>query len=246
MFWGGTSPKTRTNDRGPAETEGNVAVSDERIQCQSTCKNKKPQPISTSRDTFRSEIENSGSCKLFLGANSPTPAPTAARHPLRHQERHRRLPCTERVEIVSGVGTPGGPSRAPLWHLWTTITCAAPPRVPTQHQPKDFDARRRLESRCPGIPCAPRKCTRVFFRLLVGDQPQLLNRAHDAAPGPPSLSSPQPNKSRLNTCHGFFHSAQRCLSRWGPAPTEAVASIGREAAQTGPGRACQHGSITQD
>ena len=114
-----------------------------------------------------------------------------------------RLPCTERVEIVSGVGTPGGPSGAPLWHLWTTMTCAAPPRVPTQHQPKDFDARRRLESRCPGIPCAPRKCTRVFFRLLVGDQPQLLNRAHDAAPGPPSLSSPQPNKSRLNTSHDF-------------------------------------------
>jgi len=163
-----------------------------------------------------------------------------------HPTAEWRLPCTERVEIVSGVGTPGGPSRAPLWHLWTTITCAAPPRVPTQHQPKDFDARRRLESRCPGIPCAPRKCTRVFFRLLVGDQPQLLNRAHDAAPGPPSLSSPQPNKSRLNTCHGFFHSAQRCLSRWGPAPTEAVASIGREAAQTGPGRACQRGRITQD
>ena len=31
-----------------------------------------------------------------------------------------------------------------------------------------------------------------------------------------------------------------------PAPTEAVASIGREAAQTGPGRACQYGCITQD
>ena len=28
-------------------------------------------------------------------------------------------------------------------------------------------------------------------------------------------------------------------ARWGPAPTEAVASTGREAAQTGPGRACQ-------
>ena len=115
-----------------------------------------------------------------------------------------------------------------------------------QLQSKDFDARRRLESRCLGIPCAPRKCTRVFFRLLVGYQPQLLKRAHDAALGPQSLSSPQPNKSRLNTCHGFFHSAQRCLSRWGPAPTEAVASTGREAAQTGPGRACQHGRITQD
>ena len=120
------------------------------------------------------------------------------------------------------------------------------PRVSTQLQSKDFDARRRLESRCLGIPCAPRKCTRVFFRSLVGYQPQLLNWGHDAALGPQIPSSPQPNKSRLNTSAGFFHSAQRCLSRWGPAPTEAVASIGREAAQTGPGRACQYGCITQD
>ena len=156
------------------------------------------------------------------------------------------MPSTERVETVSGVGTSREPPRAPLRHLWITITCAAPSRVSTQLQPKDFDARRRLESRCLGIPCAPRKCTRVFFRSLVGYQPQLLNWAHDAALGPQIPSSPQPNKSRLNTSAGFFHSAQRCLSRWGPAPTEAVASIGREAAQTGPGRACQYGCITQD
>ena len=102
--------------------------------------------------------------------------------------------------------TPREPPRAPLRYLWITITCATPSRVSTQLQPKDFDARRRLESRCLGIPCAPRKCTRVFFRSLVGYQPQLLNWAHDAALGPQSLSSPQPNKSRLNTCHGFFHS----------------------------------------
>jgi hypothetical protein len=114
------------------------------------------------------------------------------------------LPSTERVETVSGVGTPREPPRAPLRHLWITNLCAAPSRVPAQLQSKNFDARRRLESRCLGIPCAPRKCTRVFFRSLVGYQPQLLNRAHDAAPGPQSLSSPQPNKSRLNTSAGFF------------------------------------------
>ena len=114
------------------------------------------------------------------------------------------MPSTERVETVSGVGTPREPPRAPLRHLWITNLCAAPSRVPAQLQSKDFDARRRLESRCLGIPCAPRKCIRVFFRALVGYQPQLLNRAHDAALGQQSLSSPQPNKSRLNTSGGFF------------------------------------------
>ena len=81
-----------------------------------------------------------------------------------HPTAEWRVPSTERVETVSGVGTPREPPRAPLRHLWITITCAAPSRVSTQLQPKDYDARRRLESRCLGIPCAPRKCTRVFFR----------------------------------------------------------------------------------
>ena len=105
---GGTFPKTRTNDRGPAETEGNVAVSDERIQCQSTCKNKKSQPISTSRDTFRSEIENSGSCKPFFRRKlahtgpdgSPPPSEAPRKTPLTPRRcRHRCILITQQARL---------------------------------------------------------------------------------------------------------------------------------------------------
>ena len=120
------------------------------------------------------------------------------------------------------------------------------PEYPHSTNPRTLTHVDGLNLDAPASPAPQESAPGCFSDCSWGDKPQLLNRAHDAAPGPPSLSSPQPNKSRLNTCHGFFHSAQRCLSRWGPAPTEAVASIGREAAQTGPGRACQYGCITQD
>lgn len=78
-----------------------------------------------------------------------------------------------------------------------------PPRTSTHVGGLSLDAAASLRA----------KSTWVFFRFsLGGSKPQLLNRAlgtaqqirHDAAQGQPSLSSLQPNKSRLNPSYGFF------------------------------------------
>ena len=78
-----------------------------------------------------------------------------------------------------------------------------PPRTMTHVGGLSLDASASLRT----------KSTCVFFRFsLGGSKPQLLNRAlgtaqqvrHDAAQGQPSLSSLQPNKSRLNSSDDFF------------------------------------------